>query len=72
MRETKAPVQSFGEFIRTKRVSMNLTQADVATRANTTQGYICKVENGLREPTLTVALQICDALGVDINEYVKG
>lgn len=74
MREIIAPVQinrSFGEFIRTRRMELNLTQYEVAARAGTTQGYLCKVEKGLREPTITLALSICESLGLDINEFAR-
>ena len=69
MRETAAPVQSFGEFIRLRRLQLNLTQFDVADRAGTTQGYISKVEKGLKEPTITLALKICEVLNLDINDF---
>ena len=72
MKETKAPVQTFGEFILSKREAKNMSQSEVAYRANTKQGTISKIENGVREPTLNLALRICDALGVDINEFVHG
>lgn len=72
MRETKAPVQSFGEFIKAKRLAANLSQGEVAMMANVSQGHICKIENGQKDPTLNVALRICDALGADINEFVQG
>ena len=71
MREAVAPVQSFGEFIKLRRLQLNLTQHEVAARAGTTQGYICKVENGEREPTVTLALKICDALDLDINDFAS-
>jgi transcriptional regulator with XRE-family HTH domain len=71
MRETVAPVQSFGDFIRVKRMALNLTQNEVATRVGTTQGYISKVEKGLKEPTITLALKICDELNLNINDYAS-
>lgn len=71
MREAVAPVQSFGEFIKLRRLQLNLTQHEVAARAGTTQGYICKVENGEREPTVTLALKICDALDLNINDFAS-
>lgn len=63
--------RSFGEFIRLRRTQLNLNQHEVAARADTTQGYLSKIENGEREPTLTLALKICDVLGLDINEFAK-
>ena len=60
----------FGKFIQSKRETKNMSQKEVAQRANTKQGTISKIENGVREPTLGLALRICDALGADINEYL--
>jgi transcriptional regulator with XRE-family HTH domain len=71
MRETVAPVQKFGEFIKLRRLQLNLTQYEVATKAGTTQGYLCKVENGMREPTITLALKICEVLNLNINDFAS-
>lgn len=71
MRNTVAPVQSFGDFIKSQRERLNLTQYEVASRAGTTQGYISKVEKGMKEPTITLALKICDALKLNINDFAK-
>lgn len=71
MREVSAPVQSFGEFIKTRRLQLNLTQYEVAANAGTTQGYLSKVEKGLKEPTITLALKICDTLKLNINDFAS-
>lgn len=74
MKEILAPVRNkraSGEFVRTKRESMNLSQSELATMAGTTQSYVSKVEIGSREPTLNIALNLCDALHADINEFVQ-
>lgn len=73
MRTTDTPVLSltFGEFIRTARLRKSLTQNEVATAAKVEQAYLSKVELGKREPSLSIALRLCDALGLDINDYVR-
>lgn len=71
MRETVAPVQSFGEFVKSARLRLSLTQNDVAEKVGVNQGYISRVEVGEREPTLTVALKLCEVLGLDINDFAK-
>ena len=74
MREKLAPVQicrSFGEFIRDRRIALNLTQSEVASSVGIGQGYLSKVEAGSREPTLTISLKLCDVLGLDINDFAK-
>ena len=62
---------TFGDFIRNARLAKNLTQNEVATIAKVEQAYLSKVERGLREPSLSIALRICDALALDINDFVK-
>lgn len=73
MTVTDTPVLSltFGNFIRNARLEKNLTQSEVAARAKVEQAYLSKVERDAREPSLTIALRICDALELDINDFVK-
>ena len=73
MRTTDSPVLglTFGDFIKNARLSKNLTQQEVAVAAQVEQGYLSKVERGAREPSLSIALRLCDALDLDINEYAK-
>ena len=70
-RETPALSLSFGQFILEARMARNMTQSEVARIANLSQAYLSKVELEKREPTLSVALAICGALGIDINDFVK-
>jgi transcriptional regulator with XRE-family HTH domain len=71
MKEAVAPVQSFGEFVRCGRLLLNLTQEEVATKAGVNQGYLSRVESGEREPTVSVALKLCDVLDLDINDFAS-
>ena len=71
MREITAPVQSFGQFIKSRRLQLSLTQQEVAAQAKIAQSHLCKVENGVREPTVTIALRICDVLGLNINDFAS-
>lgn len=65
------PTLSFGEFIKQNRKSRHLTQNEISVLAGTTEAHVSRVENGQREPTLGLALRLCDAIGVDINDYVE-
>lgn len=73
MRTTDSPVLglTFGDFVKTARLAKHMTQHEVATLAKIDQAYLSKIELGRREPTLSVALRICDALGLEINDYAK-
>lgn len=61
---------TFGEFIKNARIARGMTQQEVAVRANVEQAYLSKVERGVREPSLGIALRICQALNLDINDFV--
>lgn len=61
--------EAFARFIVEKRNSKNMRQIDVAEKANITQGYLSKIESGGLEPTLSNAMAICEALGVDLNDF---
>lgn len=71
MKETVAPVQSFGEFVQSGRLRLNLTQEEVASKAGVNQGYLSRVESGEREPTVSIALKLCDVLNLDINDFAS-
>lgn len=73
MNNTDTPVLrfTFGNFIKQARLRKNLTQSEVATKAHIEQAYLSKVERGVREPSLNIALRICDVLGLDINDYAR-
>ena len=62
---------TFGDFIRTARLNKNLTQQEVATVARVEQAYLSKIERGEREPSLSIAIRLCDALDLDVNDYAK-
>lgn len=70
MKEEKTS-SPFGDFVYATRMERGLLQREVAKRAGLTQAYLSKVELGKCDPTLTVALRICEVLEVDINEFVK-
>lgn len=71
MKEIVAPVQSFGNFVKTRRLQLDLTQGEVAERVGITQGCLSKVENGVQEPTIVLALKICKALNLNINDFAR-
>lgn len=73
MRTTDSPVLglTFGNFVKTARLAKSMTQHEVATAAKIEQAYLSKIELGRREPTLSIALRLCDVLGLDINDWAK-
>jgi len=57
-------------FARLRKAS-DLTQEQVAERANLSQQYISDLENGKRNPTVETLFDIAQAFGVSHVELVK-
>ncbi|WP_395541035.1 helix-turn-helix domain-containing protein [Neotabrizicola sp. sgz301269] len=53
------------------RREKNLSQEELAHRADIHQTYLSGVENGKRNPSILVVERIANALGVDISEIFK-
>ena len=49
------------------RVARGLTQADLATLVQVSRQTISMMEAGAHNPTLNLCLDICHALGTDLN-----
>lgn len=61
-----------GKRIRNKRLQCKLTQEQLANFAETSNIYICRIENGVARPTLTKLKRICEALDCSISYMVEG
>lgn len=61
-----------GELIRKKRLELNLTQQELADRLFITPSTISKYENGRGFPDTSLLEPLSDALGLSINEILKG
>ena len=66
----KVNYKSIGFNIRTHRLRLNLTQAQLAELAGVSQQFLCSVESGKGIPSLHTALALCDALHVQPNELL--
>ena len=53
------------------RREKNLSQEEVAHRADIHQTYLSGVETGKRNPSILVVERIAKALGVDVSEIFK-
>jgi transcriptional regulator with XRE-family HTH domain len=57
--------------IREAREAAGLTQAELAEKANTTQGTISRIENGEIVPRLDTLQRIADALGTSTSALLE-
>ena len=63
--------QEFGAFIRAARESKGLYQADIAEKVGVSRGYYAHIEGGTRDISLTLAVKICRALDLSLDEFVE-
>jgi transcriptional regulator with XRE-family HTH domain len=68
--DPKAFAAVVGEVVRRARQSRGWTQAQLAEFAGFSPNYIARLERGELGPSLFVASQLCEALGIDVGSLV--
>jgi transcriptional regulator with XRE-family HTH domain len=65
-------LQILGHRIRERRKALNLTQEELAAKADIDRSYIGGVERGERNVTFTMLCTICAALECDVAALTYG
>lgn len=61
-----------GRFIAECRKQTNLTQAHLAEKLGITDKAVSKWERGISMPDSSIMLELCDILGISVNELLSG
>lgn len=61
-----------GKFIGECRKEKNLTQLQLAEKLNITNRAVSKWENGKSMPDASIMLELCNILGITVNELLSG
>ena len=61
-----------GRFIAVRRKRANLTQLQLADRLGVTDKAVSKWERGITMPDTSIMLELCDTLGISVNELLSG
>lgn len=61
-----------GKYIAAKRKELGLTQAQVAGKLNMSDKSVSKWERGVCLPDVSVYLELCEILGISLNEFFAG
>lgn len=60
------------DVVRTEMKEKGISVIQLAECLHTTRSYVYQLLNGeIKGPTLKRALEICDALGISVNELVE-
>lgn len=58
-------------LLREMRIEAGLTQTDVAASIGKDQAYVSRYESGQRRLDVLEVREICQALGITLDEFVK-
>ena len=61
-----------GRFIAERRKQVELTQAQLAEKLNITDRAVSKWETGKTMPDSSIMLELCDILGISVNDLLSG
>jgi transcriptional regulator with XRE-family HTH domain len=64
--------EKIGKFIASCRKSAGLTQAALAEKLEITDRAVSKWENGKSMPDASIMLNLCEQLGISVNELLSG
>lgn len=64
--------EAIGKFIADCRKEKNLTQMQLAEKLNITNRAVSKWETGKSCPDVSIMLELCDILGITVNELLSG
>ncbi|MBQ6841212.1 MAG: helix-turn-helix domain-containing protein [Bacilli bacterium] len=64
--------KEIGEFIASLRKEKKMTQQDLADKLHVTDRAVSNWENGRRMPDISLFRDLCETLGISVNELVNG
>lgn len=62
----------FGSNVRAERARKGWTQEDLAQSAGIAESYVGRVERGEASPSIVAAVNLANALGVEIGALIDG
>jgi transcriptional regulator with XRE-family HTH domain len=67
----EASLKSFGMAVKRRRLSLGLTQEDLAEKSGLHRTYISSLENGQRNIALSNIIRLAKALDISPHELIK-
>lgn len=61
-----------GAYIAAKRKALGMTQAELAKKLGMSDKSVSKWERGICLPDVSVYVQLCEILGITVNEFIAG
>lgn len=64
-------LKTFGDFVRTQRLSQGLSQEELEFRSGLDRTYISGVECGKRNPSLIALVKLSEGLSMTVSELLS-
>ena len=61
-----------GKYIASKRKALGLTQVQLAEKLGMSNKSVSKWERGVCLPDVSVYMELCEILGISLNEFIAG
>lgn len=58
-----------GKSLKKRRISSNISQVNLASKAELDRAFISRIERGLANPSVLTLANICYALGITLAEF---
>ncbi|MBR3784993.1 MAG: helix-turn-helix transcriptional regulator [Firmicutes bacterium] len=65
-------LQKIGAYIASKRKALGMTQTELAEKLGMSNKSVSKWERGVCLPDVSLYMELCDILGITINEFIAG
>jgi transcriptional regulator with XRE-family HTH domain len=62
---------NFGLNLKLARTAAGMTQTELADKLGIAQKQLSRYERGIQVPSVAIAVEMADALGVDMNTLTK-
>ncbi len=63
--------KKLGQNLKRIRTQKGISQGDISRKLDMDRGYISRLENGMKNPTLSTIQKIADFLEVSVNDLIK-
>ena len=68
-RDCEETIMDIGKKLKGLRIMKNLTQEELADRAELSKGFISQIERNLTSPSISTLMDILQCLGTDLKEF---
>jgi transcriptional regulator with XRE-family HTH domain len=68
--QDQALMKALAAEIKARRAALQISQEELAARAEVNRTYVGKIELAMNQPTLVVLLRIAQGLQVDLSEMI--